>query len=62
MAFPKITYRRRRRRELRGEPLEQRRGFWRRLRCPNTLKLIIAVGFIIYRIFRFTLRVHQLFE
>ena len=62
MAFSKITYRRRRRRELRGEPLEQRRGFWRNLRSPNTLKLIISVGFMIYRIFRYALRVQKFFE
>jgi hypothetical protein len=62
MAFSKITYRRRRRRELRGKPLEQRRGFWTKLRTPNTLKLIISMGFMSYRIFRFVLMLHQLFE
>jgi hypothetical protein len=62
MAFSKITYRRRRRRGLRGEPLEQRRGFWKKLRSPNTLKLIISVGFMIYRIFRYALKFRQFFE
>jgi hypothetical protein len=62
MAFSKITYRRRRRRELRGEPLEQRRGFWNKLRTPNTLKFVISVGFMIYRFFRYALRIHQFFE
>jgi hypothetical protein len=62
MAFSKITYRRRRRRELRGEPLEQRRGFWTKLRSPNTLKFIISVGFMIYRVFRSMQKIHQLFE
>lgn len=62
MAFSKITYRRRRRRGLRGEPLEQRRGFWGKLRSSYTLKLIISLGFMIYRIFRYALRVHQFFE
>lgn len=62
MAFSKITYRRRRRRELRGQPLEQRRGIWTKLRTPNTLKLIVSVGFMIYRVFRYVLRIHQLFE
>lgn len=61
MASSKITYRRRRRRGLRGEPLEQRRG-WSRLRSPITLRLIIWVGFTIYRIFRLALRVHQFIE
>ena len=62
MAFPKITYRRRRRRELRGEPLEQRRGFWRKLRSPNTWSFIVSVGLLIYRIYRWVLGVFELFE
>lgn len=62
MAFSKITHRRRRRRELRGEPLEQRRGFWRHIRNPDTLKLIISVGCTIYRAIRFLLMIRQLFE
>lgn len=61
MASSKITYRRRRRRGLRGKPLEQRRG-WSRLRTPITLKTIISMGFLIYRIFRLVLKVYQLFE
>jgi hypothetical protein len=62
MAFFKITYRRRRRRELRGEPLEQRRGFWVNIRKPNTWRLIVSVGLLIYRIYRWVLRVIELFE
>jgi len=62
MAFSKITYRRRRRRELRGKPLEQRRGFWMKLRSPKTFKLVNSMGMMIYRIFRIALRVHQFFE
>jgi hypothetical protein len=62
MAFPKITYRRRRRRELRGEPLEQRRGFWIKLRNPTACRLIVSVGILIYRFFRLILRVFELFE
>lgn len=61
MASSKITYRRRRRRGLRGKPLEQRRG-WSRLRTPIALRLIISVGFMIYRILRLVLRGHQFFE
>lgn len=62
MAFSKITYRRRRRRGLRGEPLEQRRGFWRNLRSPNTLKLILSVSFLIYKICSLVLNFHRLFK
>lgn len=62
MAFSKITHRRRRRRELRGKTLGQRRGIWVKIRGPNTLKLIISVGFMIYRIFRSVLKIHQFFE
>jgi len=62
MAFSKITYRRRRRRGLRGEPLEQRRGFWRTLRSPNTLRLIVMVGLLIHRAYRWVLKVLELFE
>lgn len=62
MAFSKITYRRRRRRELRGKPLEQRRGFWIKLRNPNAWRLIVSVGILIYRVFRLILRVFGLFE
>lgn len=61
MASSKITYRRRRRRGLRGKPLEQRRG-WSRLRSPITLKFIISMGLMIYRIFRLGLKIHQFFE
>jgi hypothetical protein len=56
MAFSKITYRRRRRRGLRGKALEQRRGFWSNLKNTNTLRLIISMGFMIYRVIRFALR------
>ncbi len=62
MAFSKITYRRRRRRELRGEPLEQRRGLWKKLQNPNTWGLIVSVGLLIYRTYRWVLRVFELFE
>lgn len=62
MAFSKITYRRRRRRELRGEPLEQRRGFWLRLRNPDTWRLVVTTGFLIYRFTRWVMRVFGLFE
>lgn len=62
MAFSKITYRRRRRRGLRGEPLEQRRGFWRRLRNPNTLKSIFSVGIMIFRVVRYLLMIRHFFE
>jgi hypothetical protein len=55
MAFSKITYRRRRRRELRGEPLEQRRGFWSNIRNPNTWRLIVSMGFLVYRFTRWIL-------
>ena len=62
MAFSKITYRRRRRRELRGEPLEQRRGFWNFIRNPNTWRLVVSVGLLVYRVTRLTLRIFNLFE
>lgn len=62
MAFSKITYRRRRRRELRGKPLEQRRGFWIKLRNPTVWSLIVSVGILIYRFFRLILRVFGLLE
>jgi hypothetical protein len=62
MAFSKITHRRRRRRGLRGKPLEQRRGFWGQLRNPNTLKFTISVGFMIYRAIRYVLMDHQFFK
>lgn len=62
MAFPKITYRRRRRRELRGEPLEQRRGFWKFFRNPITWRLIVTMGLLVYRFTRLTLRIFNLFE
>lgn len=62
MAFFKITYRQRRRRELRGEPLEQRRGFWQKLRNPDTWRLIVSVGFLIYRFTRWVLRIFDFFE
>jgi hypothetical protein len=62
MAFSRFTYRQRRRRELRGKPLEQRRGFWRKLRSPNTWRLIVSVGLLIVRFYRLILRVFELFE
>lgn len=62
MAFSKITYRRWRRRELRGEPLEQRRGFWLRLRNPDTWRLVVSTGILVYRFMRWILKVFDLFE
>lgn len=62
MGFSKITYRRRRRRGLRGKPLEQRRGFWSKLRSPTTLRLIFWMSLLIYRIYRFLQKVYYFFE
>jgi hypothetical protein len=50
------THRRRRRRELRGEPLEQRRGFWQKLRNPNTWRIIVSGGLLIWRFYRLILK------
>ena len=41
MALSDETHRRRR-----------RRGFWRKLRSPRTLKVIIKMAFVIYRVIR----------
>lgn len=62
MSFSKITYRRRRRRGLRGKALEQRRGFWVSLKNPNTLRFIMSMGLMIYRVIRFALRHLHFFE
>jgi len=56
------THQRRRWRKLRGILQKMRRGFWRKLRGPQTWKFIVKVGFTINRIYRLVLWVLELFE
>jgi len=56
------TRQRRRWRKLRRKLQKLRRGFWRKLQRPLTWKLIVRMGFIIYRIYRLVLWVLELFD
>lgn len=54
--------RRQRSRDCQDNPVQDRSGIFNFLRNPQTLKLILKIGFCAYRLWRFVLRASELFE